>query len=350
MSRWVVGAAVLVLLVPAVVLGGTTSYNFDGSLDKVSGPGTMTYAIGTSGTLSYGAVSSFSGIQSLAGDPTVMYVPSGFKVKTQGLLFNNASAVNGDVGATRVNNYTVIMDVLIPQINPRLDSTATGGSQSWFCLFNTDPTNSNDGDMFIRGKNYGYPNPMWPYGNMGVSGQYTSNNQAAEVGSPYAGSSPNPASMYNNYVNMDIRENTWYRIAMTVTSTGGSGTSAGRTTWDKYITDQYGNVQHFIDYGYGPGAALPAVPFDGIATYYNDGNAGTDTRWSFPAAGSNSWIFGDNDGDSEAFYAKSFSFTDGVMSQAQILALGGPQNAVPEPSTFVLLGMGIGLLLWARRR
>ena len=205
--------------------------------------------------------------------------------------------------------------------------------------------------MFIRGKTY--TSPVLPYGNIALSGQYTSNNQASEV--PPYGTGSTPTSAYNNYVQMDIRDNTWYRIVMTVTNTGVNGTSGALTTWNKYITDSSGNVQHFVDVGYGSGATLPTPWYNGITTNYTEGSAGTDQRFSFPAAGTNSWIFGDDNGDSEPFYAKDFGFTDSVLSQAQVLALGGPQNsltAIPEPSTLVLLGIGAASLLaygWRRR-
>jgi len=71
---------------------------------------------------------------------------------TRGTYFvvHHRFAANG--GGAYVNQYTVIMDVMFPDRSP------SGG---WASLFQTNDTNSNDGDWFIN-----------PAGGIGISGQY----------------------------------------------------------------------------------------------------------------------------------------------------------------------------------
>ena len=86
-----------------------------------------------------------------------------------------------------------------------------------------------------------------------------------------------------------------------------------------------------------------------------DTYTGLDGRWSLETTGSGikTWLFADDTTQSstEAGYVSRFCFDNAVLSAAQIAALGGPGQPIPEPSAVVLLGIGvIGLLTYARRR
>jgi len=150
--RWVC----LVYLVWAFGLGLSsdalarpTQFDFGGDLSATSGAGTLDYYNGarTSGTVSFGTASSF-GLPALAGgDATVLSFPA--FAPDQGLLLEPASSANG--GGEYINQYTMIWDILIPNVGA-----------NWFSFYNTNATNSNDGDFFIRASD----------GGIGISGQY----------------------------------------------------------------------------------------------------------------------------------------------------------------------------------
>jgi len=129
-------------------LAGAAQFDFPGDLSATFGGATLDYYNGarTSNTVSFGTASSF-GLPALAGgDATVMRFPA--FAPDQGLLLEPASSANG--GGNYINQYTMIWDVLIPDV-----------SANWMSLYNTSATNSNDGDFFIRQD-----------GGIGISGQY----------------------------------------------------------------------------------------------------------------------------------------------------------------------------------
>jgi hypothetical protein len=68
---------------------------------------------------------------------------------TQGYIMNHGIAPNG--GGSYVNQYTLIMDVMFP----------TASSGQWRCLFQTNPGNGNDGDLFVN-----------PGNGIGISSEY----------------------------------------------------------------------------------------------------------------------------------------------------------------------------------
>jgi len=66
----------------------------------------------------------------------------------KGLFLATGALPNG--GGSYINQYTMIWDLLIPDV-----------SANWFSFFNSNDANSNDGDFFIR-----------PDGGIGISGVY----------------------------------------------------------------------------------------------------------------------------------------------------------------------------------
>lgn len=120
----------LVALAPA----GTTMFNFTGqNLDATSGSGSLSYLNDTETVVSFGKATDFtynglSGPETVAtmsdGDPDVMYFPAFAKPtdKTTGswdgaqaIIFDTASGPSA--GYNRINQYTFIFDLLVPNID-----------------------------------------------------------------------------------------------------------------------------------------------------------------------------------------------------------------------------------------
>jgi hypothetical protein len=139
-------------------------WQFNSGLTAASGPGVMTARSGQ--TFAVGSASSFglplingadSGV--LQSDP-IGGGPGGFNI---------AHGTAGNGGGAYGNQYTLIWDILYPEISPNFSS-----------LYNTNQNNANDGDLFVDGA-----------GRIGISGVY-------------AGT---------------ILPNTWHRVAVTVDTT-----------------------------------------------------------------------------------------------------------------------------------
>jgi len=91
---------------------------------------------------------------------------------TQGYIMTHGIAPNG--GGSFVNQYTLIMDVMFP----------SASSGQWRALWQTNPSNANDGDLFVNTSN-----------GIGISGEYSGS----------------------------ILANTWHRVAFVVDLTAASG-------------------------------------------------------------------------------------------------------------------------------
>jgi hypothetical protein len=327
------GTAILVLVVPAVGLATQTEFDFQGNLNAAHGPGTLSFANGTvtSSVVQFGSCTSF-GIPTIGGNnATVMYLtvpfgdPGGLQ---QGFLFDTASGANG--GGAMINQYTMVFDMLVPQIT----QVAPAG-QTWWSFYSTNKGQTDittasgfggetdDSDLFLRGK---------------TSTSQTPNQQRA-IGTK--GFYPD-ASSY-------IQDDTGMRIAITVSNVGAVGTAAAVTTVESYIDGTPVSVQNI----YNNSTEANGDPtHSGSST---DTYTGLDGRWSLETTGSGirTWLFADDSAESstEAGYVSRFYFDDAVLSAAQIAAMGGPGQPIPEPSAVVLLGIGvIGLLTLARRR
>lgn len=125
---------------------------------------------GTTASLTqFGTTTSF-GIANIGGQPAnVMRFPA--CSSTQGYRMPHGGSPNASPSGTKVNQYTVIMDILYP-------STSTGFRSLW--QTETNSTLTTDADFFVNGANA-----------LGISGQYQGN----------------------------LTPNVWHRVAFTVDST-----------------------------------------------------------------------------------------------------------------------------------
>ena len=79
----------------------------------------------------------------------------------QGTLFRMYHGLSPNAGGTYVNQYTLIMDVMYPEAFGADDPDGFLGTEGWQALYQTNETNSNDGDWFVN-----------PAGGIGISGNY----------------------------------------------------------------------------------------------------------------------------------------------------------------------------------
>lgn len=156
-----------------------SQWDFNGDLAGTVGQG-LTFRGDTAASATFSTVT-------IGGQPArVMRFPAA--TASQGFVMDHGLGANG--GGTNVNQYTLIMDVMF----------ADDGHGKWRGLFQTDPSNSNDGDLFIN-----------PNNGIGISGQYQGTVQA----------------------------NTWHRIAFAVDLT--------QKTLGKYIDGALVNLQTLSD-------------------------------------------------------------------------------------------------------
>ncbi len=128
--------ALLSVLSSRAAITGQWDFN-NGDLSATIGS-PLQYRGTTAGQTQFGSTSSF-GIANIGGQAAlVMRFPA--CSPAQGYLLPHGAAANG--GGTKVNQYTLILDVLFP-------STSTGYRAFW----QTDPNNTTDADLFINGSN-----------------------------------------------------------------------------------------------------------------------------------------------------------------------------------------------------
>jgi hypothetical protein len=138
--------AFIVCLVLGIAAAEISQFDFNGDLSATLGAATLEFEPGTSDLVTFGTVSSL-GLPALpGGDATAMSFPA-FSA-AEGLRLEPASSANG--GGDYINQYSLIFDLLVPDV-----------SAGWFSFYNTNGTNSNDGDAFIRTD-----------GGIGISGVY----------------------------------------------------------------------------------------------------------------------------------------------------------------------------------
>jgi hypothetical protein len=293
-------AALFVLATQAVGLAAPTVFDFAGNLNATSGPGSLTYANDTASVVAFGTASSFGLSNPVGGDATVMKIMSGLAPNTQGLLFDPGCAANGGSTATKINDYTMSYDLLVPQMTPFELKSNGKYKQRFFAFWQTDPTNGNDAEFFIRGK-------------LNVE---TDLNSGATHGLGVSGMYPG-----------DIVNNEWTHYSMTVHNSGTVGAEGATTSITETITGASGTSQTYqlnlVNSAFAPN---PTISEDGATWWKNATDAGLDSRWALNPTGTGNptWIFGDNDGDSIPAYVRSFSFDTAP---------------VPEPSSFVLLAV-----------
>lgn len=163
------------------------------------------------------------------------------------------------------------------------------GAANWQAIFNTDPDNGNDADFYVADD-----------GSLGIGALGYS-----------------AAAMF--------QQNTWYRVGFA------ADLGAGVVTY--YVNGQVAFTR--------TGASL----LDGRFSLYSNADTGPDVR-----------LFNEGDGSgvyTHEFLVNSLVWSDRTFSDAEMLALGAPNALgilVPEPSTWLLGGLGLLVLWFGRRR
>lgn len=165
--RFARACAVALAFTAATVSAQVSQWDFSGSLSSTTGGNAL-----------------MAEAAAPAVNPGVTYVNStiaGTSVQvaqfTRGTYFRATHGLPANGGGTYVNQYALLMDVMFP-------NTASSG---WAALYQTNPSNANDGDWFIRHAGFG----------IGISGNY------------------------GGYV----ADNVWHRLALVVDLVAGTFTS-----------------------------------------------------------------------------------------------------------------------------
>lgn len=121
-------------------------WSFDGGrLTPALGGGSLAFADAATATVTTFGQAGSGGVPAIGGaSGSFMHVPV-FNAKSNGYLVN-LSQTSSNGGGLYINQYTLIMDVLVP------------APLNWTALFNTDPGNANDADWYVA-----------PDGSIGIS-------------------------------------------------------------------------------------------------------------------------------------------------------------------------------------
>lgn len=258
-------------------------------------------ALQSAPSLAYGTTASF-GIQPLGGaDRTVLRVPDARGAgQLTGLIADFDRA-----GPGKVNRYSVIMDVLIPQ-------TTFNETNRWISLF--QPRANADGLLFADtnlNESGGY--------NFGVANGYASG----------------------------FQPDVWQRIALVVDLEAQAGQP-------RYMTYLNGLAKAAIETpGTGRDPAINGPLSIGSLTDSNPWQAPTLFNGLADASKSTLFFFNDEDFDLGTLYVANLQFRDTSLSSADIFSLGGPTAAaiaVPEPASLVIAGSALLFLGAAARR
>lgn len=218
-------SALLIVSVPAPALAADTVWTFSNPADRLAattGPGALSYydpnGDGWGPTLTTFGTASALGLPAMAGgDAAVMQFPT--CTAQQGYVVAHTGAANGAYGDTDglTSNYTVILDVLYPSANDGV----------WRALWQTDLTNSQDAEFYVRNV---------PSGGIGINGNYQG----------------------------QIKPNTWHRIAIVVRAAPGEG------YFQRFIDGQfvggYGSTGSAVDVRWAAGPELLFFTDDGAET------------------------------------------------------------------------------------
>jgi hypothetical protein len=254
--------------------------------------------------LSYGTTDSFE-IQRLGGaNRTVLMVPDARGAGQLTGLIADFDNLNGG----KINRYSVIMDVLIPQ-------STFDQSNRWISLF--QPRANADGLFFVDTN----PNDRGGH-DFGVAGGYESGFQP------------------------DI----WQRVALVIDL----DVSAGQP---RYMTYLNGSAKAAIET---PGADRdPSIngPLSiGALTDSNPMQAPNLFSGLADASKTTLFFFNDENIDLGTLYVANLQFRDTALSAGEIFALGGPTAAaiaVPEPTSLAIAGTALlclGGAAWRRQR
>lgn len=111
---------------------------FDGSLASVLGNGTLDFADGeNTAALCAFETSGDLTVPGIGGSSAGYLRLPGFTDRVHGLALS-LTGIPANGGGAFINRYSLVFDVYLP--NPG----------AWFCFFNTNPANSNDGDFFLN--------------------------------------------------------------------------------------------------------------------------------------------------------------------------------------------------------
>jgi hypothetical protein len=201
------------------------------------------------GDTTFGTTSSF-GISDINGVPTAVlhFIPS--VPQWGGYVMTHGAVPNG--GGDYVNQYTLIYDIYFP-------SSADG---TWRSLWQTDPSNGNDGDLFVGNANSG--------NGIGIS------------------------SVYDGVVTASA----WHRLAFAFDLTGTETGTAPTPVLTKFI--------------------------DGVKVGNQILNDGEDGRWSLDATALLFASDGADADVAPEAYVSSVQFSNGRRPDAFLEALGGP--------------------------
>jgi hypothetical protein len=198
---------------------------------------------------------------------------------TNGSYLSVPTGASPNGGGTKINRYSVIMDVFFPTVP----------TPGFISLLQTDsaPAGS-DGDWFINGSN-----------GMGISSDYTDTGNATR-----------------------FTRGQWQRIALVIDTTSPTGAA------NQYRSYVNGVLQNIV--------GAPS-------------GWGLDNRFSLNPS---FFLFADEDGETSSGLINSLQFREYAMSDAEVLALGGPTavGVAPEPGSLLLALPGLVALGIARRR
>ena len=293
-GNWDFGAGSLsaAALLPGAQLTRLTTTQYYVPLGGTPNPPDITFDT----TVAYG-VASLSGyggkvmrVPDMSGRGSAAGLMAAFPAMTNGQL-------PGGAAATKLNRYSVVMDVLMP-------SASFGGSKDYVTLF--QPRAIADGSWFVRE----------PSRNMGSTVAYSPQNS--------------------------FQPDTWYRIAQVMSLDAASsavrseyflnGVSVGAIVWDQ-IPD--GNRNSELK-------TRDLVP-DGA---WSIGTL-ADNASGLPSSQSGFFVFNSPRDEYGELYVANLQFRDDALGADAMLALGGPSGgAIPVPEPGGLIGLIGGLAVW----
>lgn len=253
MNRFIV-AAVTAALAAANTLATPVIVGFDGGINVLTGAGVAQFA-----TAGAAAQASFVN-DPVYGGGVMTHTAAFGSAANRGVYFDTGAQPNG--GGAYINDYTIAFDIRV------------GQGYNWHSLYQTNETNSNDGDLFLR--------PEASGGGVGISGQYH--------GTITPGAFQRFAFTFDTSVpGVELRK--YIDGALVGTQTLASGVD-GR--WSLYSTDD--------------------TFFQGL------------------------YLLADNSGDMTDAAIGGFLFEDRVYTGGEIAGLGAASyNTLPEPTALALL-------------